>query len=110
MKSSNESEGRFYLKFIEAGGLLMAAIADEEVLGREAYDPRNGVRIRVSREFYGGRLVGVDEVVEALDKADVLILAGDRCINLAVRLGYVNPQSILRIGDLSHAQVMKFGY
>lgn len=102
--------GRFYLREILAQGWLMIALTDEEVLGMEERDDEKGVRIIVSKDFYGGELVDEARALEAMRRADVLILTGDRIIELAIRHGYVNPESVLRVGRLSHTQVFKFSY
>ncbi len=90
------------------GGGLMAAIADEEVLGKVAIDRSRNIVIMVSESFYKGRLVQEDEAVDLMARADVLVLAGDRIIGKAIEMGLVNPDSVLRIGGLSHVQVYKF--
>ncbi len=103
--------GMYYVKFYQLPyGGVMAAVADEEVLGKAAYDDDARVCIIVSEEFYKGDLVGEEKVEKVLVEADVLVLAGDRVIEKAVKLGLVDPESVLRIGDLSHVQVFKFGF
>lgn len=89
-------------------GGVMAAVADEEVLGKTAYDGESGLSLIVSEEFYKGELVDEEKVERILAGADVLVLAGDRVIGKAVSMGLLEPSSVLRIGGLSHAQVFKF--
>ena len=108
--NENETKGKFYLRYIDAGGVLMAVITDEEVLGMKAEDPQSGIRIIVSESFYKGELVDLDKIIEAMEKADMIILTGNRCIETAIKLGFVNPDSVLKVDNLSQAQVMKFGY
>ena len=107
---NNETRGKFYLRYIDVRGILMAVITDEEVLRMKAEDPQRGIRIIVSENFYKGELVDLDKIIKAMEKADMIILTGKRCIETAIKLGYVNPNSVLKIGNLSQAQVMKFGY
>jgi len=101
---------RYYIRRINAQGWVMVAITDEEILGRSEISEDNGLRIIVSKEFYGGELVDEAAAVKAMESADVLILTGDRVIELAIQLGYVNPDAVLRVGGLSHTQVFKFSY
>ncbi len=101
--------GFYYVKIYQlSDGGIMAAIADEEVMGKAAYDDETGASIIVSEDFYGGELVDEWEAESILREAEVLVLAGDRIIERAVRLGLVHPDSILKIGGLSHVQVFKF--
>ncbi len=104
------SNKRFYLRYINTGDMLMAAITDEELLGKTVEDKNSGIRIDVRESFYKGELADEEDVIEAMNKADVLILTGDRCIKLAINLGLVNPEAVMRIGEISHVQVMKFSY
>jgi len=102
--------GMYYVRTIKIEGGLMVSIADEEVLGKAAVDEETGVRIIVSREFYGGDLVGEDKVEELMRRATVLVLAGKRIIRKAIEMGLVNPDSVLEIKGIQHVQVFKFSY
>jgi len=101
----------FYVRVFELpGGGVMASIVDEEVLGVRVYDSSRGVVIDVSREFYGGDLVGEEEVLRYLESSDVLILVGSRVVGMAVERGLVNPDAVLRVGDIVYVQVVKVLY
>jgi len=101
----------FYVRIVELpGGGLMTSIVDEEVLGVSVYDRDRGVVINVSREFYGGVLVGEGEVLRYFESSDVLILVGSRVIGMAVERGLVNPDAVLRVGGIEYAQVVKILY
>jgi len=102
--------GLYYARVLETEHGLMAIIADEEVMGRAVIDEERGVRIIVSREFYGDRLVEEGEALRLLEEASILILTGDRIIRRAVQLGLVHPESILEIKGLKHVHVYKFMY
>ncbi len=104
------NKGGFYLRYIDTGTVLMAIITDKEVLGKKAEDYQKKLRIIVSEDFYKGDLVDENKIIRAMEKADMIVLTGDRSIKLAIKLGYVNPGSVLRIGNLSQAQVMKISY
>lgn len=88
----------------------MVAIADEEVIDRAVIDDESGVRIIVSRDFYGDKLVDDREVLHLMEEADVLVLTGSRIISKAIELGFVHPDSVLEIKGVKHVQVFKFMY
>ncbi len=102
--------GLYYARVIETDHGLMAVIADEEVMGKAAIDEERGVRIIISREFYGERVIEESEALELLERASILVLAGDRIIGRAVELGLVHPDSVLEVGGLRLVQVFKFTY
>ncbi len=101
----------YYARVIETGeGLLLAAIADEDVIDRAVIDEESGLRIVVSREFYGERVIGENEMLELLERADILVLAGDRVVAKAIEMGLVHPDSVLEVKGVKHVQVFKFGF
>ncbi len=102
--------GLYYARVIETDHGLMAVIADEEVMGKAAIDEERGVRIIITREFYGERVIEEGEALDLLERASVLVLAGDRIIEKAVGLGLVHPESVLEVGGLRLVQVFKFSY
>ena len=106
-----DSKGVFYARIIDMpNGARMATIADGELLGVEAVDEESGVRIVVSREFYGDMKLDVEEAERLLEEADVLVLAGDRIIGLALEKGLVHPESILEVEGVRHVQIYKFSF
>jgi len=102
--------GLYYARVIETDHGLMAVIADEEVMGKAAIDEERGVRIIISPEFYGERVIEESEALELLERASILVLAGDRIIGRAIDLGFVHPDSVLEVGGLRLVQVFKFRY
>ncbi len=101
----------FYVRVFELpGGGVMTSIVDEEVLGVRVYDSSRGVVIDVSREFYGGDLVGEEEVLRYLEGSDALILVGSRIVGIAVERGLVNPDAVLRVGGIEYVQIIRVLY
>ena len=100
----------YYARVMNANGLMMAAIADEEVYGKAVIDDDTGVAVIVSEEFYGGNVIEEDEAARLLEAADILVLAGRRIISKAVKMGLVNPDSIMEVKGIQHVQVYKFRY
>ena len=44
---------------------------------------------------------------ENFEEASIINLAGRMCVELAIKLGYVDPENVLNIGECSHAQVVR---
>ncbi len=101
----------FYVRIIEAPEIgMMVSLVDEELLGVKVVDEKSGIVIDVSESFYKGDKIDKDEAIELIKKADVLIMTGEKIISLAMELGYINPDSVLRIKGISHVQLFKFNY
>jgi hypothetical protein len=99
----------YYAKVMElGGGMIMAAIADEDVIEKAVRDERSGVQILVPRSFYGDKLISEAEAVQLLEMADVLVLTGNNIVEKAIRLGFVHPDSVLEVKGIKHVQVFKF--
>lgn len=83
---------------------LLVAVCDEECLG-ETYEHQAG-SLTVTEEFYGGSEADADEVVDALTRASVANLVGDRCVDVAVGAGLVDEERVLDLDGARHAQLL----
>ncbi|MEB3773891.1 MAG: DUF424 family protein [Desulfurococcales archaeon] len=107
----NNLERLYYFKVTEIPGVgLMVAIADADVMGVHVVDEERNIQIIVDKGFYGDTLAGEDRVRSMMMNADVIVLAGDRVISMAIDMGLVNPDSILEVKGVKHVQVYKFKF
>jgi hypothetical protein len=83
---------------------LLVAVCDEECLG-ETYDD-GPVSLTVTEEFYGGDESDEEAVVDALTRASVANLVGERCVSLAVDAGLVDEERVLDLDGALHAQLL----
>ncbi|WP_251331244.1 DUF424 domain-containing protein [Haloplanus pelagicus] len=83
---------------------LLVAVCDEECLG-ETYDG-DGVSLTVTDEFYGGDEGDADDVVDALTRASVANLVGERCVSVAIDAGLVDEERVLDLDGALHAQLL----
>ncbi|MCE4603395.1 MAG: DUF424 family protein [Aeropyrum sp.] len=101
----------YYVRKIKTPeGFIMVTVTDEEVLDRAAYDEERGIRLVVSRSFYKGDLLREAQVLEAIQEADIIVLTGERSVQLGISLGLVHPDSVLEVKGLKQVQVFKFLY
>lgn len=70
-------------------GSSMIGVCDAELLGTTV--TQDGVRLAVTREYYGGRTVGEAEASRLFSAAAIINIAGARAVDLAVREG-VGPR------------------
>ncbi len=91
---------------IQGGGAdQILAACDEELLGKTFSE--GNLKLEVSESFYGGDKIELEKFGELLEKAQISNLVGKKTVNKAVELGLVLKDSIVKIQDVPHAQVLK---
>jgi hypothetical protein len=92
----------FRVKKYNSGRERLLAACDEDVLGRKLQEGR--LHLNVTPEFYDG--FGADEKdLEAhLRSCTIANLVGERAVGVAIRLGYVAQENVIRIEGVPHAQ------
>ncbi|WP_251342291.1 DUF424 domain-containing protein [Haloplanus halophilus] len=83
---------------------LLVAVCDEDCLG-ETYDD-GPVSLTVTEDFYGGEEGDADDVVDALTRASVANLVGERCVTVAIEAGLVDEERVLDLNGALHAQLL----
>jgi len=87
------------------GREVLVAACDSEIVGK-TYKSK-GLRLHVSESFYKGETGDDDLLVNRLEMATIANLAGKRTLEVAIRRGFVNPQCVLEIGGVPHAQMAR---
>ncbi|MCS7135419.1 MAG: DUF424 family protein, partial [Candidatus Aenigmarchaeota archaeon] len=57
-------------------------------------------------DFYGSEEYNEKEVEDALKKATIANITGKRAVELAIRIGVVDRDRVLRINNCPHAQMV----
>lgn len=83
---------------------IILAVCDAEIIGETFRG--GGLRIDVSRGFYGGDETTEEELLRAFGNATVINLVGNRAVELAVNAGIVDPARVIVIGGVKHAQAV----
>lgn len=96
---------RFRLRVYRQGRETLVAAADPELVGKTFRDGK--LKLEVKEGFYGGVDSEADErqVLQELRACTIANLVGERVVFLAVRHGFVEPENILLIGGVMHAQI-----
>lgn len=95
----------YYSKVYRKEKDVLLAVCDREVHNR-TFENGN-LRIHVAPSFYGEEEVEEERLKILFNEATIINLAGNMCIDLAKRLGYVDQENVIEIGDCPHAQVIK---
>jgi hypothetical protein len=94
-----------YLKIYKNGGNVLVAACDKEVLGKTLKQGKTVVEI--SRVFYEGECVSEEKLQEALQGATTANLFGEKTIKCAIKCGFIDPDSVIIIECVPHAQIFR---
>lgn len=89
-------------KTYQQGKERLFAACDQELLGKTLRD--DPIKFEVLPTFYGDDPVDEQEFERHMQQCTVANLVGQRCVELAIRLGFVDPQNVLHIQGVPHAQ------
>jgi hypothetical protein len=96
---------KFWFKIHHApNGVVIAAICDEELLGKDILIGNKVVK-KISESFYGGVLITEEEVFKRIENATIINMLGDRIVKKAIQYGLVSSKNIFKIGGISHIQI-----
>ncbi len=84
---------------------LVVAACDENLLEREL--SFNDFRVKVKKEFYGGKLVDEQIVAKLLKKATIGNILGKEIVAIAASSGLIEPDNLVYIDGIPHAQFVK---
>ena len=85
-------------------GEKMTAIADAGLIGRTITGRE--MEVSISEQFYGNSNMGEKEALLLIRGSTIINAIGKNSVELLVRKGFVNPEAILEIGGIPHAQVI----
>jgi hypothetical protein len=83
----------------------LVAVCDTGILGETFREGK--LKLEVKPDFYRGVPVSIPDALRAIDSADIANLVGNEIVEAAVRAGFVDPSAIIRIGGISHVQIVR---
>lgn len=84
---------------------FLVAVCDKELLGKTLKEGE--FSFHVSPEFYGGEEISEEELRELLTDATIANLIGERCVSLAIKMGFIDEEMVLFIEGVPHAQMVR---
>ncbi|MCZ7393933.1 MAG: DUF424 family protein [Candidatus Methanoperedens sp.] len=94
-----------YMKKYDTDGQLIVAVCDKNIVGKKFREGK--LVLRLDEGFYKGEDVWEEEVREALSCATIANIAGEKSIACAVECGCIDPDTIIFIEGIPHAQMVK---
>ncbi|MBI4894761.1 MAG: DUF424 family protein [Candidatus Aenigmarchaeota archaeon] len=96
---------KFWCKVYQTKHEVVAAICDEDVLGRTLEDEK--FKLTVNRSFYGGLLIGERVALKIMQKVTIGNLMGEHIVEVALRGGFITRENLIFIDGVPHAQFAK---
>lgn len=94
-----------YLKMYNIESEIMVVACDRELIGKTFRD--GDLTIHVSKGFYKGEPANEAEVIDALQKATIANLLGERAVSCAVKSGFIDQDNVITISGVQHAQMVR---
>jgi hypothetical protein len=94
-----------YMKKYDAEMKIMVAVCDREIIGKIFRE--GDLVLKLDEGFYKGDEVSEREVKEALSGAAIANLAGEQSVACAVDCGCIDPENIIFIEGVPHAQMVR---
>ena len=93
------------INIITQGKHVLVAACDLDLLGKTL--KFNKIDFEVSRDFYGGSVVHMEEALDLIKRGTIVNMVGPVIVKRAVKKGLIHPQAVLKISGIPHAQVVK---
>jgi len=93
------------VKVYRQGRETLVAACDAEIIGKTFRS--KDLKITVSEGFYKGDSGDEGMLVNRLEMATVANLVGRKTVEVAVKHGFVDPASVMMIGEVPHAQMAR---
>ena len=84
---------------------VIVTLCDIELLGKTLKFEE--VEFHISEKFYGGKIIPIDDAINALSQATMANLIGKESVSRAIQAGYIHEDAVLWIGDVPHAQWLR---
>lgn len=94
----------FRMRIYNVHGEILVAVCDSEIVGKTFSDGK--LKIEVKEGFYGSEEFKEEEVSEALKRATIANITGEKAVALAIKLGIVDKKRVLRVSGCPHAQMV----
>jgi hypothetical protein len=93
------------IKIYKQGNEILIGACDEELIGKKFVEGK--FQIDIKKEFYGGRIISIDALIQYLNDATIANLVGKNAVECAIKIGLIDPKCVLKIKGIPHAQMVR---
>jgi len=94
-----------FLRVIKDAKHTLVAVCDSNILGKTFREGK--LKLEVKEDFYKGVPSSIPDALREIRSADIANLAGNNIVDAAVQEGFVDPSAIVRVGGISHVQIVR---
>lgn len=87
-------------------GIETVAMCDEDLLNKVIRE--NNLKIEISKQFYGGDLINIEDAIEILKEASYFNIVGQSIINKAINCKILTNEGVRHINGIPMAMKMIF--
>lgn len=98
----------YWTKVFKTRQDLVVAICDQNLLDKEINHGKT--KVKISKQFYGGKLISEHVAIRLLEKATIANLFGEGIVDIAERNGFIIRENAILIDGIPHAQFVKIKY
>jgi len=93
------------IKIYRHGNDVLIGACDENLIGKTFEEGKYQIEVR--KDFYDGERVTPEILKEFLENATIANLVGDETIACAIEMGLIDPDCVIKIKGIPHAQMVK---
>jgi hypothetical protein len=93
------------VKIYRKGNDLLIGACDEDLIGKTLEEGKYFLEVR--KEFYDGERVTPKVLKKFLEDATIANLVGEKTIKSAIEIGLIDPDCIIKIKGVPHAQMVQ---
>ncbi|HKT22685.1 MAG TPA: DUF424 family protein [Nitrososphaerales archaeon] len=94
------------MRTAEFKGTILVNMCDEELVGRTVSEGK--LKVHLSQEFYSGEVVDKGEALRLIRTCQIVNLAGERSVSLAVDNEVGAPEAVREIEEVPFLMIYKF--
>ena len=92
------------IKIYRRGNDVLIGACDENLIGKTFEEGKYQIEVR--KDFYDGERVTPEILKEFLENATIANLVGDETVKCAIEMGLIDPDCVIKIKGIPHAQMV----
>jgi len=93
-----------YIKINQSNDAVVVALCDEYLINKTFEEGQ--LQLKVTEIFYKGEKKSEEEIIKILKGSNNINIVGEESIRFALDNNLINKDSIIRIANIPHAQVV----